>query len=307
MAKRINPDANPNNALKMYTDNIKCECEPSIDQSCDSLFFWDFTAGVIPETVNDGEVPLASEITVDFGTFEAGGEFVIGFALLTGALQILSATPSGDFAADWGDESPIPYTFDTPAVPIVFFKLTFAADEPSGAHTSVFTFETSCGTVVVTMNYNILAIELGYEARIYIAEVEEVTPGVYDIVGSPSQILNFFQDGSGPESYSLSSPVPVSTTGLFAFLVYAIANNALDIDMAQPDASAATDLVQIALNTIPDPAFPVTINQFTEQFLGAFLLDNGDPGSHTDSSVTLAIEPSNPIYEVTLVLPYVVS
>lgn len=306
MAQRINQDANPKNALKMFTDVIKCQCEPAIDpSSCDSLFWWDFTAGVIPETVNDGEVPLASAITVDFGTFEAGGEVVIGFALLTGALQVLSATPSGDFASGWNEENPLPYTFDTPGVPVAFFKLDFAADMPSGSHTSVFTFETSCGTVEVTMNYNVLAIELGYEARVYIAQVEEVTPGVYDIVGSPSQVINAFTYGDGPSSYPLSSPIPISSgTPLYAFLAYAISNNALTVDMGQADADAATNLFPISVNSIPLPAFPVTVNNVTEQFLGAFLLDNTDSGSFTDSFIVFNFDPTNPLYQLTLVLPY---
>lgn len=94
MAQRINPDANPNNALKMTTDIIKCACDPT----CEVAIFWRLmqdttpvSTGTITET---GKVAIATTLVAD-QRIEVYTKSVSDEIITTDAIV------GGDLSADW--------------------------------------------------------------------------------------------------------------------------------------------------------------------------------------------------------------
>jgi len=148
MAQRLNPDANPDNALKVYTDNIFCECD---GDTCEVALFWRLLQDGTPSetgTINktgkiEIETTLVADQTIEIYTKSVSGEIITTDAIV-----------AGDFSGDWTIVA-LPLTTATTAQTLI--ATLDLADITEGTFLPSIQIETSCG--MITANIELVVID----------------------------------------------------------------------------------------------------------------------------------------------------
>lgn len=147
MAQRINPDANPDNALKMTNDIIKCACDPT----CEVALFWRLMQDTTP--TQSGTISATGKIEIST-TLVADQRIEVYTKSVSDEITTTETIVAGDFAADWTLVALPVTTADAAQTLVATLDLS---DITEGTFLPSIQVETSCGSI--TANFELVVTD----------------------------------------------------------------------------------------------------------------------------------------------------